>query len=262
VNRVHLERPCRTPSADAFSQRLDGVTKLDISPDEQWYGLLWPDAGEAVVFGAFGRGKSATRHRDVKDGGARARRNVRRYTLAARLNRLVTLTFREAERSTKRARRRLKQCLAECRRVLGVPFPYVAVQEQHPGGHGIHIHLLTTAWVAERLVSVWPHGTIVQAKRLRSKAAMRRAAFYVCEMFDGNREGSHRYEVGQGFAPVRVRVNSPFRSVVWLKLYELMGGSPSLIWSFVPVGWTVWLAWWDPPVAVDENGDQSWLRAS
>ena len=261
MNRARRARRCTTPSADAYSQGLDGVTKLDISPDEQWYGLLWPEAGEAVVFGAFGRGQSGTHRGDVKDGGPRARRNVRRYTLANRLNRLVTLTFREAERSSKRARRRLKHCLAECRRMLGAAFPYIAVQEQHPGGHGIHLHLLTTSWVADRLVRAWPYGMIVQSKHLRSKAAMRRGANYVAEMFDGSRGGAHRYEVGQGFAPFCLKVSSPFKSEVWARLCELMAGNPSLVWSFVSMGWSVWLAWWDPPLGV-ENRDERWLSAS
>jgi hypothetical protein len=131
---------------------------------------------------------------------------------------------------------------------LGGAFPYIYVIEEHDGGHGLHVHVLTTSPGADALARAWVSGH-VNVGRLGSKEDIRRGAAYLSKSFSGRRGGAHRYEVGRGFSPHSVRIQARDRRQVWLALAACMGSEPSEVLSFAPLGWLVWLAWWNtvPP---------------
>jgi hypothetical protein len=224
---------------------LDAPTELDISSgSEQIHAILYPGAGEAVIFARGSSGPARPPRAPKEDRVGRANRKMRRYALANRFTRLVTLTYESAERSEARSRRRLKLALRNCRRLLGGAFPYIFVHEEHPGGHGLHLHLLLPTEAAALLRKVWNHGH-VDVRRVRSRAGLRQAASYLSKSFQEDASGRHRYEVGQGFAPEQVRLEASSNDTVWACLRTRMGSDPSVVKDYAHLGLRLRLAWWD-----------------
>ena len=244
LRRIRAESQNATPQVPTVGV-LDGVTQLDAeASDAAWTAVLYPSAGEAAIFWSPAAGGGNMRHREPEGGQGRARRRVRRYSLANHLSRLVTLTFRDAERDLKRGRRRLKRALSAVRGKIGAPFPYISVVEEHPGGHGLHVHLLVRASAADHLSRTWTFGH-VDVVELATRDELREAAAYVAKDFDKDAHGRHRYEVAQGFKPERQRLISPTRGQLWEWLRELMGSAPAEVKSYENLGWPLWVAWWN-----------------
>ena len=184
---------------------------------------LYPDAGEAVAIfrsrGGNGERRSWSRLNAGEDAATvaarRAGTKVRRYCAANRLNRLGTLTYRDAgchEVAVLRADlgvffRRLRRALG------GYAMPYLWVGEWHPGGHGLHAHFAVGQFIGRSYVQeCWSHGFIKMkligdvpvpiTPLAEARATAGYLSKYVAKAFgDSPALGLHRYEVAQGFMP-------------------------------------------------------------
>lgn len=245
-----------------------------IQPDAGWVLSLYPTAGEAG--GSFvpsyrparawvPAGSAADPDRSRQEAARRAKKKVRVYCAANRLNRLGTLTYAGAGCHDPA---QLREDVAVFFRALrdqlgGKPFPYVWVPEWHKSGHGLHVHFAVGKFIARgRIQAAWGHG-FVHIKRLsdlpvgattwrEARVAAGYLSKYVTKAFDpGERPhllGLHRYEVAQGFQPPVLRLSGRSSWQVLAKAETVMGGPPARAWSSADAeGWkappAVWFAW-------------------
>jgi hypothetical protein len=192
---------------------------------------------------------------------ARARRSVRRYCAANRLNRLGTLTYRGSGcHDPMRLRRDVGEFFRDLRGAVGGRrFPYLWTDEWHPGGHGLHVHFAAGRFIGRgALERCWTHG-FVHIKLIGdlptgsgALAEARKAAFYlgkyVSKESDARPTGLHRYEVAQGFQPEKCQLTGRSEEEVTAQAVELMGAQPALIWrSSQAEKWlgppAVWMSW-------------------
>jgi hypothetical protein len=244
-----------------------------IQPDAGWVLSLYPTAGEAG--GCFvpswrpprawvPAGFAADPARARLEAARRAKKKVRVYCAANRLNRLGTLTYAgEGCHDPAQLRLDVAEFFRSLRAELGRSFPYVWVPEWHKTGHGLHVHFAVGQFIARgRIQSAWGRG-FVHIKRLsdlpmasttwhESRRAAGYLSKYVTKAFEpSEREhllGLHRYEVGQGFQPPVLRLAGRSSSEALSKAVTVMGGSPSQSWSSTDAeGWkappAVWFAW-------------------
>jgi hypothetical protein len=233
-----------------------------------WTLSLYPDAGEGG-----GCLRVATRSRDGygepdpdrarAEAARRARTKVRRYVVANRLNRFVTLTYGgDGCFDPKVVRADVGSFFRSLRPTLGGgAFPYAWAPEWHPGGHGLHAHFAVGRYVPQRLIrDTWARG-IVHVKLIGDLpvgsgliAEARRVAGYLCKYvgkeFDDERRASglHRYEVAQGFQPQTVTFTGRTDDEVVEQAAAQMGEAPGTVWRSSSVeGWhgppAVWVAW-------------------
>jgi hypothetical protein len=232
-----------------------------------WSLSLYPDAAEAGgclrVAESSGSGGGSDPERAAAEGIRRARRKIRRYGVANRLNRLGTLTYAGAGcHDPELLRADLADFFRGLRPALGgEPLPYVWVPEWHPGGHGLHAHFAVARYVPRRLIrGVWGRGH-VHIKLLGDLPVgsatldeARLAARYLCKYVgkglddDRRRAGLHRYEVAQGFQPECVLLRGRSVEDVLGQASEQMGGPPETVWRSSSVeGWRAppacWAAW-------------------
>jgi hypothetical protein len=178
------------------------------------------------------------------------------------LNRLATLTYAgEGCHDPLQVRRDAAEFFRELRGLLGVAaFPYLWVPEWHPGGHGLHVHFAVGRFIRVGLLKdAWPRGfvSIKLLSDLRVPSGpldeARLAAFYLSKYagkaFDERRvQGLHRYEVGEGFQPVREVIRGRTEAEVLARACELMGGPPAFVtrssewegWRGPPACWAQW----------------------
>lgn len=212
-------------------------------------------------------GPAADPERARAEAGRRARRDVRRYCAANRLNRLGTLTYRgEGCHDPRQARRDVGTFFRSLRRELdGEPLPYLWVPEWHKTGHGLHLHFAVGRFVPRGMIErSWEHG-FVHIKLLGglpvgsgSFAEARRAAGYlskyVAKSFGDDAEGVqrpkglHRFDVAQGFKPRTTLLRGATRDEVIEQASGAMGGQPEVFWSSAEVDdWqgppAVWVQW-------------------
>jgi hypothetical protein len=250
-------------TAEVGPPRLDRGTLLVPGSGEGWSAVLYPGAGEAVMWretspapaspaeaadpardpragapdGGLAAGADsgvANRHR----AGRRAKGRVRRYATANRCTRLWTFTYREAEHD----RSAVKRDWALFARSLKERWPelaWVRVLEVHPGGHGLHVHAGLSRFVPKpELARLWGRG-FVDARKLRTKRGggedARQAARYLAKYATKEAAaapGEHAYEVAQGHQPVAVRVRAWESHQLWRELVGAMGGEvPSYEWD-------------------------------
>lgn len=234
--------------------RLDEVTKL-ASRRSRWGLTLYPDAGEAVISyqtdSTSAPVGTSTPEEVARAALCRARSTARRYCKANGLDRLWTLTFRDAQTDPARVVRYLGSFFKRLRARFG-RLPYLWVLEWHPGGHGIHVHFALGRYVPKNQVEeLWGHG-FVDARRFwrRPGREVASVAGYVTKylgkaMDDREALGRHRYDVAQGFQPAKYTGEfcDEFEaaSVAW----EWMDARPSFVWrSEECEGWA------GPPVRV------------
>ena len=195
-----------------------------------WTFSLYPDAGEGG--GSFRSARrvpsvvvpglpAADPERSLAEAARRARTKVRRYAASHRLNRLGTLTYSgEGNFDPVLLVEHVGAFFRALRGLLGgEPFPYVWVPEWHPGGHGLHVHFGVGRYVARSLIEqAWGRG-IVHIKLIGdlpvgsgALAEARKCGLYLAKYVgkqfnDAERvPGAHRYEVAQGFQPVKVQL--------------------------------------------------------
>ena len=200
--------------------RLDHATKLVRERREMWVLTVYPDAGEAGGSWVWvGRGMPPCEslvpdpERAKTEADRRARGKLRRYVAANRLNRLVTLTYAEANHDPHLLRTHMSKFVRKLRRETDVEtFPYLWVPEWHKSGHGLHAHVAVGSFIPKRLIEEsWGHGFVdvrlIRSRHVRgalnqSRAAAGYLAKYVGKDLARKREsGLHRYEVAQGFQP-------------------------------------------------------------
>lgn len=246
-------------------------------PDAGWWLTLHPTAGEAG--GCFVSsikpdrkwappGSAADPARARLEAARRARKKVRIYCAANRLNRLGTLTYAGAGcQDPAQLREDVAGFFPKLREDLSRgSFPYVWVPEWHKSDHGLHVHFAVGGFIPRRQIeAAWGRG-FVHLKRLsdlpvgsttwrEARVAAGYLSKYVTKQFgqqgDGARQqlmGLHRYEVAQGFQPPALRVYGRSAAEVLAKASAVMGGGPSVSWSSTEVEeWqgppSVWFAW-------------------
>ncbi len=268
---MNAHRKNRFETAAGRRSSLEKATKL-VAPQVAagWVVGLYREAGEAA--GTFhyrakpGRcanpGPALGPERCASEAARRAKTAVRRYTVANRLDHLVTLTYRGVgEHDQRELRSHLGHTFRRLRReVVGKPFPYVWVPEWHKTEHGLHAHAAVGGYIEHAaLAAVWPHGFVHikwLGERGRPLESARRAAGYlgkyVAKSFEEQRRipGLHRYDCGQGFKPRVERVVAATREDVIALAAERMGREPARVWrSEEADGWkgpaALWLGWDD-----------------
>jgi len=202
--------------------------------------------------------------RAAEEAARRARGKVRRYCAANRLNRLGTLTYRgEGCHDRLILRGHVAVFFRRLRDGIGRgPFAYLWTAEWHKTGHGLHVHFAVGEYVRRGLIDeAWGHG-FVHIKLLgdlpvgtgtvgQARKAAGYLSKYVGKAFaeDGRIPGLHRYEIAQGFEPVKVEVWGRTRGDAVREACRLMGGEvPSTVWTSEEVeGWkappAVWVQW-------------------
>lgn len=151
----------------------------------------------------------------------RARSCVRRYCLHNRLERLVTLTFRDEDLPGDRAgvHRAVAEWVVRMRQSGTDIGPYVLVVERGSRGRRLHAHIVIGRYVAAATIaSCWGLGWVDVRRLLPRRRTSDARKFdpsvyaawyvskYVSKAFSEEEDadwgrGSHRYEVAEGFQP-------------------------------------------------------------
>ena len=190
---------------------------------------------------------------------------MRRYCAANRLNRLGTLTYKEACEDPLAVRDDASDFFEKLRACLGgKALPYLWVPEWHPGGHGLHLHFVVGRYVKRGLIQeAWDRGIVhikligdlpVSSGRLaEARQAARYVAPYTAKSADDAKRpaGLHRYEVAQGFQPRKVTVRGwTIEHAMGTASRTFGGTSPAVAWtSEEQEDWdappSCWFAWDD-----------------
>jgi hypothetical protein len=244
-----------------------------------WQFVLCPDAAEGG--GSFRQASSreterwsgkvdleAAEERSRVEAGRRARRQLRQYCAANRLNRLGTLTYGGAGcHDPAQVRADVAAFIRVVRGSVGRRFPYVWVPEWHSGGHGLHLHFAVGRYIQRGVIEeAWGRG-FVSIKLLgdlpvgsgslaESRLAARYLGKYVAKSFgEASAQGAgrvpaglHRYEVAQGFQPSRLRLVGRTDLEVLAEADEVMGRPSAKRWySNETKGWmgppAMWASW-------------------
>lgn len=235
-----------------------------------WGLSLYPEAGEAGGGWSAGsprsstttrRGTDGVSARSIEEAARRARARVRRYCVANGLNRMGTLTYAQSQLDPEGIRADLGVFFRNLRLLLGgTAFPYVWVPEWHPGGHGLHAHFAVGRFISKRLLEeAWGHGFVHikllsdmpygATRRDEARLASGYLSKYLSKAFT-EREvlGRHRYDVAEGFQPVKHRLFAPTREAVLEQACAVMGARPSYQWlspdgpdwDRPPALWVMW----------------------
>jgi hypothetical protein len=243
-----------------------------IAADAGWFFSLYPDAGEGG--GGFrssykpnrafvAKGSAADPERAAAEAGRRARSKLRRYCAANRLNRLGTLTYAKPCHDPQELRAHLGAFFRDLRSGLGgSPLPYAWVPEWHKTDHGLHAHFAVGQYIRQRLIKeVWGRGH-VHIKLLgdlpvgsgalsEARKAAGYLSKYVTKTFTDPESrvfGLHRYDVAQGFQPVRLALSGDSPGDVLAQASDYLNGPPVTQWSSASVeDWAgapaIWAQW-------------------
>lgn len=206
----------------------DRPTHCDIE-GTHWHGTLWAPAKEASALrlrnGNRSKPTPRPEHRN-RDGESvqRAKRKARRFAVSYDLGIWATLTYREPVHNERKVRRHTRRFLRDLRiyGFRGRRLPWIMAVHQHPGGHGLHVHLLLPFVEKGLIRKAWKHG-FADVHRLPTEAHIGRAAEY---MTDQDRPpGKHHYDVAKGFPlDPPMRVCSHDLAEVEEVMVALMGG--------------------------------------
>lgn len=198
-----------------------------------WEGRFWPDALEVVGWresvrltgpttwasagvptGTGGVGRAAVEGSSER-AARRARGKLRRYAVANKLTRMITLTTAHQSHDERRVKREFRSFVKRGLRVtLGYRGAYAIGFERHRSG-AVHAHVLVGGYLPQAaLERAWGHGFVFVQRfggrggREAARSAAGYLAKYVGKSFDegGMAGGLHRYEVAQGFTVRQVRV--------------------------------------------------------
>jgi hypothetical protein len=305
VRDVPVDLPEPDPQGPAAS--LVHVTNshpaVALSVDELpvWSVNAYPEAGEAVFqvrsmhpgrplraccARARDEGRSCVRDHDspgsggpvtpreelLRQAGSRARVAVRRYCVQNQLDRLVTLTYADRQLDPLEVVEDCERFFRRLRRFMGLApgesFPYVAVRELHPGGHGYHVHIAVGRFIPQPLLErAWGHGFAdIRKIRVRSgvpgcpplgkrERARRVAGYlqkYLGKTFEGEAgmdvpSGCHRYQSARGFQARRVQCLRVGLWAAWAAAAAEFGGElPAVVFSSDEYG----DRWPGPPMRV------------
>jgi|SRR6185312_2150168 len=244
-----------------------------ISSDAGWFFSLYPDAGEGG--GGFrssykpnrsfvAKGSAANPERAAAEAGRRAGSKLRRYCAANRLNRLGTLTYAGSGcHDPQELRTHLGAFFRDIRENLGgAPLPYAWVPEWHKTDHGLHAHFAVGRFIHRRLIKeAWGRGH-VHIKLLgdlpvgsgtlsEARKAAGYLSKYVSKTFTDPTSqvfGLHRYDVAQGFQPVKLALSGDSPADVLAQASDYLNGPPQTQWSSSSVeDWAgapaIWAQW-------------------
>jgi len=225
-------------------------------PKAGWQFSLYPEAGEGG--GSFrrwvrkppeyvARGQANDPERAALEAGKRARRTLRRYCAANRLNRFGTLTYAGAGvHDPEVIRADLAEFFRELRALTGGdPLPYVWVPEWHKTGHGLHAHFAVGRFIPRgHIEKAWARG-FVHIKLIGdlpvgsgSLGEARKAAGYLSKYVsktfsdpEARVLGLHRYDVAQGFQPKSVMITGASADEVIEQSSAIFGEYPVRQWS-------------------------------
>lgn len=166
---LSIIRPPDGPLARArLARQARGAWSFRLYPDALEGGGCWvPASREPSV--RIPLDDASDSPRSALEGARRARASVRRYVVANRCDKLITLTYRGAGcHDPARFVADIAAFWVELRRLMGAGVgPYLWVPEWHPKGHGLHAHAGLATYVPVRLIrAAWPHGERVDVKRL------------------------------------------------------------------------------------------------
>ena len=216
-----------------------------------WRGTLVPAAGElSACFGSVAvvRRVSGDAPSDLekcaKDRLRRARKRIRRYAVANRLNRLVTLTFGSRLVSDRVAVGEVGRFF----RRVGYRFPrvpYVWTLEFGEQARRVHAHALVGGLDADFLDSQWTLGRTNHVVYDLDATSLRTAAGYLAKDLDrGPLHGGQAYRVAKGFQPEEISLGGSRdpQSVIW-EASHLMGADPTSVDDSARGAWLT--AFWD-----------------
>ena len=148
----------------------------------------------------------------------RAKVTLRRFCTEHRLRYMWTLTYRgDGEHDISKVRRHVEKLIAKiANNRNGQRFPYVWVPEQHPSGHGIHVHMAVPFFYKHsNLVKAWGRGFVYctdmkkpgECGMVGCRRAVTYLSKYLGKAFEDAGFGRHRYERAQGFEPYSYKVS-------------------------------------------------------
>ena len=253
----------------------DAVARLGAPVQAYWSLNLYQDAAEAGgcfvpslrrARGSGPLGPSTDPDRSAREGGRRARAELRRYCVTNRLNRLGTLTYAgEGCHDPRQVPKDVGDFFRGLRTSLGGdPFPYVWVPEWHHTDHGLHVHFAVGRYVPQsKIREAWGRG-FVSIKLLgdlpvgsgtvdEARVAAGYLGKYVSKSFAINDsrlrpKGLHRFEVAQGFKPRLLHLEGTSAWDVLVQASGIMGRFPRYSWNSDEIeGWqgapAVWHQW-------------------
>jgi hypothetical protein len=202
--------------------------------------VIYPTAGEVVVLPPRSAPLRAhnlgfeqlelSANEKLERAANRASLKVVRFCKAFRLEKLVTLTYSEKNRSKVLglAERHPERLLNSMRTEIG-PFPYVIVPEYGEEFGALHWHLATPTSIPTDLVSsLWPHGAI-DVKSLPDFDDVSRSANYLRKSFArSERPFSRRFRKASGFEPFRIKLEHVYREDSLALVEELTVDSESI----------------------------------
>lgn len=231
------------------SSRLDTGTicdRADGKPPEVGYRVLLRDYGTGLVeatatvkrYAQRPRPASGTpqpltneqREENRKRALRRARTAIRQSIMAAKLDHLMTLTYRANQTCPRLAWQHFARFTRLVRKRLGKAFAYVAVLERQKRG-AIHIHAAVHGYQDVKLLRATWHEVIggtdkggfdVQWMRQNLAVVARYLSKYISKDLDTKHsQGDHRYKRSRGIAIPAVTFLLPFSVAIDEKLLEL-----------------------------------------
>lgn len=174
---------------------------------------------------------------------ARSKRAIEDYIVANQLSKMWTLTCAEKVFSRSLMVEYVQVFFRKWEKYMGRKFAWVWVLEQHKD-KSWHCHIGVSNGLytnKAHLQEMWGHG-LVQFdppkiwNKSNSKSELRRLATYLSkymrkEFEDNIESGRHRYEVAQGFAPVKVTLRFESKQLAERWLAEMCDGEYSEVWN-------------------------------
>lgn len=190
---------------------------------------------------------------------------LRRYCVRNELQKMLTLTYAQANWDRTAVKKDMNALFVRWRRLKGgKAFPYAYVLELHPSGHGIHVHVAVPLRYIDKhwLQETWGHGIVHyrDPKPLRernSRERSRRLSGYLAKYVSKDLSSDHvayeqRYSVAQHFN-VEIERQS-FKTLVEAKAWILLfrGERFDEVWSYTDDE-----NWDGPPVWVFRSPGES-----
>lgn len=200
----------------------------------EYEAMVYPGAMEALIRPIGGRQARIRGPRVDRSADAirRAANHLRRYLVANRLVLFCTLTFREPVMARGGCQHPLAQLHSYLRQRAfgGARYPWARVIEEHPGGHGFHVHGLFPFVEPSLVKRYWARWGFADVRRLLGVEEVRAVAEYASKDFAKTPPGVHRYEVAQGFLPEKQTLRAARPDELEASVVDIMGGNPSLVW--------------------------------
>ncbi len=251
-------RPAPAPAPS--SSRLDTGTNCDREnpePRDEAYRVVIRDYGDGLVeAGVTVRVPPRKRRRpepqhqknseQIEDNEQRAIRRartaIRQTIMAAKLDHMLTLTYRENQACPRKAWRDTTRFLRLVKKRTGKPFAFIAVLERQKRG-AIHVHMAVHGFQDVRLLRVLWHEVIggpekgnvdVQFFRQNLPTLARYLCKYITKDIDtAHSAGDHRYKRSRGIVVPKVVALFPFNVAVDHELIKLFDRHKAVLKSHI-----------------------------